>query len=253
MQKLNLFWKGRMPLECVTWKFNPHKELELNPTLEKKRLNIWEETIQNYPDTYDGHLLVLDNMKITPNTLHLETAFTTFSRVLALERLHLGFKYGCLGVQALIFSPDKRRILIGQRAEELMYCPLYYGGPGGMLEVADASLSFDVAIMREIEEEVRLEFQYQKNLIAITKDVYTKVGTCLLIESIASEEVDFNAPVEGNEEWMDNQLEWYHIEKLHDFDGRLCLESPIFAGRELLAYEMGQDSVIWTQQHKEIN
>ena len=245
MQELNMFWKGRMPLESVTWKFNPDKELELDPELERKRLEIWKETIEQYPDTYDGRLLVLDNLESSPNTLHLETAFTTFSRVLTLERLNLGFKYGCLGVQALIFSPDKGKILIGQRAEELMYCPLYYGGPGGMLEVSDASVSFDIATMREIEEEVRLEFLPQKHLVAIMKDMYTKVGSCLLIECIAAPKSSFSTPVEGNEEWTGRQLRWYDTEELLNFEDSLCLESPVFTKRELLEYQKGGESVIW--------
>jgi 8-oxo-dGTP pyrophosphatase MutT (NUDIX family) len=234
-----------MPLKKVTWNFNPEKEITLDSNLEDMRAKIWEETLEEYPGTYDGQLLVLDNIKIKQHALHLNTAFTIFSRIITLEKLKLGFKYGCLGVQALIFSSDKSRILIGQRAEELMYCPLYYGGPGGMLEVADAAVPFTTAAMREIEEEVRIEFQ-SKYLVAIMKDVYTKVGMCLLIECVISEAVDYNAPIEGNEEWMRKQLKWYNIKELKNFEDSFCLETLIFAKRELLKYQKGSESVIWT-------
>jgi 8-oxo-dGTP pyrophosphatase MutT (NUDIX family) len=245
MQELNLFWKGRIPLEKVTWKFHPEKELTLDANLEKKGRRSGKKTIAKFPDTYDGRLLVLDAIEINPKALHLDTAFTTFSRVLTLEKLKLGFKYRCLGVQALIFSPNKEMILIGQRAEDL-YCPLYYGGPGGMLEVFDAADQFGIAVMREIEEEVKLEFQSQKSLVAIMKDMYTKVGTCLLIEYIASKRADFVGPVEGNEEWAGRQLRWYDIDELLNFEDSVCLESPVFVKRELMKYHERRKNVIWS-------
>jgi 8-oxo-dGTP pyrophosphatase MutT (NUDIX family) len=243
----NTLWRGRFPLDWIDWKLDSGKEFTLSPELESKRNEIWQNIISEYPETYDGRLLVLDEFNIDSQNIFLNMGFITFSRILTLEKYNLGFhQYGCIGAQALILSPDKTHILFGQRSEGMMYCPLYYGGPGGMSEIADAELPFQTAILREIEEEVNLNFQTEKYLLAIMKDLYTKVGVCFLVECIVPEPFDLNTPVVGNEEWIDNQLQWYPIEDLESLEPSQCLESPIFAIYELNQFKAKGQSVLWS-------
>ena len=246
MPQMNILWKGRMPVDWIEWELDAEKEFILSSELETKREEIWRKTVTEYPDSYDGQLLVLDKFSINSQTAFLSMGYITFSRILILEKYGLGLhKYGCIGVQALVFSPDKTHVLMGQRSEDLMYRPLNYGGPGGMLEIVDANDTFQIAIMREIEEEVNLNFQAEKHLLVIMKDLYTKVGVCFLVECIVAEPFNLNAPVMGNEEWTNNQLQWYPVEEVAGLEQSMCLESPVFVKDEWELYQTTGESVLW--------
>jgi ADP-ribose pyrophosphatase YjhB (NUDIX family) len=246
MSQLNLLWKGRIPLEKVEWELDRKGGYKLSPELETKREEIWQKIVTDYPDSYDGSLLVLNDFSINSKSAFLKMGFIRFSRILTLEKFKSAFhKYGCMGVQSLIFSPKKTHILLGQRSEELMYCPLYYSGPGGMLETADAENPFQDAIMREVVEEVQVDFQLERYLVTIAKDLYTKVGVCFLVECEVAEPFNLSASVEGNEEWSDNQLLWYPIEDVRNLEESLFLESPVFVRDEWELYQTTGESVLW--------
>jgi ADP-ribose pyrophosphatase YjhB (NUDIX family) len=55
-------------------------------------------------------------------------------------------------MQMIVLSPDRKSILYGQRAANLLYCPLFHSVPGGILEARDTKGSFEDAVLREFRE-----------------------------------------------------------------------------------------------------
>ena len=243
---MEILWRGRISLENVHWSLSAEEEIRLELNLEKHRRNIWRETKTKHPESYDGKLLVLTDMRVKEHEMQLTTGYTRFSSVLTLEKFNLGFtKYGTLGVQAIILSNDLSHILIGQRAADLMYCPLYLSGPGGMLETSDVEGSFQAACLRELMEEASVAISPKMHLVAATMELNGTVGTVMIVVGKAAAETVLQEPVVGNEEWENRSLLWFEIDSLHSFEQARCLESIHFALNEWNQYQLGRENVIW--------
>jgi len=246
MPELEVHWKGRIPLEDVRWEMIPDSEMILPPDLEERREALWRKTLDDYPDSYDGELLFLSEFLVESASVFMRTASVRFSRIRTLvsEGRNLG-EYGCLGFQAMIFSPDRKHILIGERSKESMYCPLFLATPGGMLEVADIEHGFEEACMREVREEANLNIRPHKYMIALTKEIHGNVGAVILIETTATDPVEPSRLVEGNEEWTDGKLRWYSVDALEELDERIMLEGVLFTTRQWRLFKNTGSSILF--------
>jgi hypothetical protein len=247
MSGVHLYWKGRVPLEKIRIDFDISKELLLNAEHEAYRTDIWERAKKENADIYDGKLLVLTGFGRERDDFVLTTGFMSFSRVLTLHTLGVTPEfYGSLGVQALIFSPDLQYIIWGTRSLDSMYCPGFLASPGGMLEIQDAE-NIVSGLMREIKEEVFVKLSENITLVAIGKELHGTVGAGLFFEMMTDVQPDITQKVRGNEEWVDNSLEWYSVEDLADIKEDDSLDALVFARDELLAHRKGLSSVLWSQ------
>jgi len=247
MSDLTLYWKGKAPLDKVKWTFDPSREVLLDPILEKKRQDIWQENLVKHPDIYDGQLLVLEEFDVSGEAAMLEMSSIRFSRILILEEMGLGIDgYGVLGFQAIILSPNREYILFGERSETSLYCPLYNSVPGGMLEVEDAKGSFQAACMRELEEEAHINLESEMALVASVCEVQGRLGVVMLVEAVSTENPVEGDTVGGNEEWTDRLLVWHPVEKLETLDENLALEGLLFAKEEWETFKRKGTSLLWS-------
>ncbi|MGY5874283.1 MAG: NUDIX domain-containing protein [Candidatus Thorarchaeota archaeon] len=245
MSDLELYWRGRIPLSKVDWSLI-EEEVELPAHLEAKREEIWNQTLASHPDTYDGRVLVLRELKFTSDNINLGVGYIRFSNLMTLHTLGESLdRYGSLGMQVLVFTPDKKYTLLGERSPDSLYCPLYYSSPGGMLEMIDTETSVEEAVMREVREEMKLDVRAHKHLIALVGELHGTVGVALLIELISDQNVDVDKSVVGNEEWKGRKLSWHPSEFLETIDPKQALDGVVFAKVEWEKYKAGHDSVIW--------
>ena len=243
---LVVYWQGHIQIENVDWKLSPDSEIALPEELEQKRDTIWQKIIDQHPKAYDGMLLRLDSYSAKEERLRLNVSCIRFSRVQTLLESNMRLKpYGVLGVQAIILSPDRRYLLYGKRSKDHMHCPQFLGSPGGMLGIEDVEQPFWQACMREITEEAQIALRKEKLMIAIIADLYTPVGTVLLLHAIAEEQPDVTKPVPGNDEWTNQELHWHPVETLSVRDNSKSLEGIVFAKKEWQQFNNTGKSVIW--------
>jgi len=243
---LVVYWHGQIKTENVNWQLSPDSVIVLPEELELRRERIWQNIVDQYPKTYDGMLLRLDSFSVTNERLGLNLRCIRFSQAQTLLESNVRLEpYGVLGVQAIILSPDRRHLLYGERAKDLMHCPQFLGPPGGMLGIKDVERPFWQACMREIAEEAHITLRGEKLLIAITADLYTPVGTVLLLLTIAEEQPDVTKPVPGNDEWTNRELNWHPVETLFTLDNSKILEGLVFAKNDWHQYNDTGKSVIW--------
>lgn len=246
---MNIFWKGSIPIKKVQWRLD--KEwIILADSLEEQREQIWNDVRSKHPTSYDGDLLALKDFIVTNDEMILHMNIIKFSRILTLEKRgeHLQ-PYGTIGMQMIVLSPDRRCLLVGQRASNLLYCPDFYSGPGGMLEVDDAEGSFEDACIREFNEEVELEISNHLNVHAIMSEINGTVGVVFLLSTIAKENPDTESSVKGNEEWQENQLFWHSVEDLEIFNHANSLESVLFIKEDRARFERNELSIFWENRY----
>jgi hypothetical protein len=82
-------------------------------------------------------------------------------------------------------------------------------------------------------------------LIAITADLYTPVGTVLLLLAIVKEQPDVTKPVPGNDDWTNREFHWHPIETLHALDNSKILEGLVFAKKDRQQFDNTGKSFIW--------
>ncbi len=219
-----------MPCKSVQWMLE-EEQIILTDSFEDRREEIWKFVLSQHPDSYDGNLLVLKAFNIDSLNMNI----IKYSRIVTLERHgeHLR-PYGTIGMQITVFSPDRKYILVGQRARSVMYCPRYFSAPGGMLEVLNAEGSSEEACLREFNEEVELNILDDMILHAITSEINGTAGVVFILTGTAKSVQDIEMLVKGNEEWEGNHLKWYSVQDLETFTYSNSLESILFAKEELL-------------------
>ena len=246
MDGVQIHWRGRIPIQNVDWRFFPQKVQFLSESLERKRDDVWKATVESYPDTYDGKILTLDEFRATEETISMQLGFMKFSHVLTLDETKQRPQgYGTLGVQAILFSPDKKYILAGERSADSMYCPLYYAIPGGILEVADTEGDFESACLREISEEVEVKLEPEKEIVAITSELHGTVGAVTIMVGTVADVVDVSENIKGNEEWSDSRLAWYPVDRLEYFTPTNSLEGLLFVKDEWEMFQGSGKCVLW--------
>jgi ADP-ribose pyrophosphatase YjhB (NUDIX family) len=148
-------------------------------------------------------------------------------------------------MQSIIFSKDGAHVLAGRRTQNTSYCPLFYGVPGGILEVSDTKGSFESACMREVNEEVKIKLKSEKYLTAIIQEYHGSVGVVAMIATSVVGNPDMNVKVPGNEEWKDCELSWYPIDELDDVKLENSLEGLIFLKKEREIFTQDGSSIFW--------
>ena len=245
------FWEGRWNTKNVEWKLHSGSAFILSEELEAQRDAIWKDVKKTFPEIYDGTLLVLDHFVERENVFQMALREIQFSQVLTIEKTGDKLKpYGTIGVQMLILSPDGRFLLYGRRAKDLMHCPLFIAPPGGMFSGSDIKSTFSKACMREINEEVQIELQDEKYLIGVCADLYTQVGTVLVLLAYSKQTPDISQPVTGNEEWDGNLLNWHPVETLERLEYTNLLEGLVFAKIDWQNQILTGTSIIWGNKDK---
>ena len=246
MPDLQVFWKGKIPLDDVIWNFAPEREVFLSNDLEKQRENIWNEEVSTYPETYDGDILVLEDYNLIDGQMIFDLGFIKFSRVLTLAKVKQRPPgYGTLGMQAIIFSSCSTHVLAGKRTENTSYCPLFHTVPGGILEVSDTKRDFESACMRELHEEVDINLKPEKYLTGIIQEYHGSVGVAAIISTSASDNPKMNEKINGNEEWKGRELSWYPVDHLDDVTLENSLEGLLFLKKEREIFTQTGSSVFW--------
>ncbi|MBS3793950.1 MAG: NUDIX domain-containing protein [Candidatus Thorarchaeota archaeon] len=237
MKGHTVYWKGRVATGNIEFEHS-HERILLSHKLEEIREHIWEETVQQYPNSYDGDILVLEGVSSKNERMILHTKEIKFSRVLVLERIgqKLG-EYGTVGLQMAVFSENHQYILYGERAHTEMYCPGLYSLPGGMLEVSDTEGSFDHACMREFLEEVSIDIHEGRHLIGIVKDLHSAVGITLIVKGEAKTKPQAGRQIQGNKEWKDETLKWYDVDSLASLGKHQVLSGLLFLKKEFSALQ----------------
>jgi hypothetical protein len=248
MPDLKIIWSGKIPLEDVVWKLSSEKEYFLSTELEKQRNKIWKKIVNKYPETYDGMVIILDDFHYTSEQMVFDLGFMRFSRILTLNEVkQRPSGYGSLGMQAIIFSPDKTNVLAGLRAEDSSYCPLFHAVPGGILETSDVEGSFESACMREIDEEVAVALEAEKHLVGLLSELHGSVGVVALISGTVSKTPKPNEHVYGNEEWAERRLSWYSGEELERIKFENSLEGLLFVKNDRERFEKTGNSIFWNE------
>jgi hypothetical protein len=141
--------------------------------------------------------------------------------------------------------PDRKFILVGVRSKDSLYRPLYLTTPGGMLEAEDAKGSVEAACERELNEEALLATAREKYLVAIVEGTKGVSGPNLIVEAIASGNVNPREQVIGNEEWVDSRLKWLPVQDLDHLDTSHALEGLVFAADQWHKYLAYGNSILW--------
>ncbi len=132
-----------------------------------------------------------------------------------------------LGTQCLVFSPDKKYILVGKRSLSEIYYPGAIVNVGGMLELNDLEKQPKDALMREVYEEIQIPLKFDASLKAILVG-WNKISVTFLISTtiIASHNFDYKKeviPADKNE--FESNLYWISVNDIKNllpdqlFDG----------------------------------
>jgi ADP-ribose pyrophosphatase YjhB (NUDIX family) len=247
LQDLKTLWKGIVPIREVRWTYSSDCEHVLSRELEAHKNKIWTDTLNKYPDTYDGKILILDNFQINEGVVEFMLSFMRFSRILVLVKTGQPAPgYGTLGFQSIIFSLDKKHVLAGTRSERSQYCPLFHSVPGGMLETRDLEGDFESACMREIEEETDVKLAPEKYLVALVSELHGTVGVVAVISALVSQNYDIKERVSGNKEWKNQELSWYSVDRLNNCLQENSLEGLLFVKQERSAFRKTNSSALWS-------
>jgi 8-oxo-dGTP pyrophosphatase MutT (NUDIX family) len=228
----------------VTWRF-VEDEVKIPSNLESERERIWNDLLHVHPDLYDGRLLVLRELSILNDSVNFGLGIMPFSMALTFNRLGMKMdRFGALAMAAIVFSHNKKHILIGERTADSEYCPRYKGSPGGWLEESDVDLQVEDALMREVNEEMNLDVEPEKHLVALAAELHGTIAVNLLIEVVSPASVDVSSPVNGNEEWEERSLIWHPIDILDNLDEGSTMDALVFAKNEWQRYKENQDCVL---------
>jgi ADP-ribose pyrophosphatase YjhB (NUDIX family) len=225
---VQVLWKGRKNLENIRWKHDASKKFSFSQEFMERKNQLWAEMTAEFPQIYDGTIVVLEKYQVEEAQIIFYNRSIKFSELVMLERNNLPMpeSLGPLGFQAVVLNQPKSHFLMGKRSEKSEYKPGYLTIPGGLFEMDDLKGSVKDACLRELNEEIDLQFdESEMHLIAILKDY--GLGINLLIESQILEERSTAHYVTGNEEW-ENKLQWMTFANAQNLDEKLILEGLSF-------------------------
>jgi len=231
MREIKIVWEGFLNLDSISWGSTNYPEYKLNPKLDKKRKEYWDIHAKKFPNDYDGTLLFLYDLKFENEKLILHVGTIKFSTVIYMARNKIAVDkgIGMIGIQCIIFSPKKDYILVGERTMAQDYYPGALTIPGGMLENEDLTSPPKDSFMREVYEEVILNYRKDHNLLAILTG-WNDISVTFLLSAVMDESTEFNPKkiVYGDEfEWK-NDLRWLSIQKLKEYSDEHILNGLIY-------------------------
>jgi len=203
---LQILWEGELNLDHIRWNNNKFQEFKLTAPLHKKIQNHWENHIKSYPDDYDGSLLFLNDFHFKNTELFLDTSYMKFSTATYMTKNKVSVEkgIGVLGVQYLVFSPNKHYIIMGKRTLNESYYPGATTIPGGILEIGDLNRSPKEALMREAYEEIGIPLEENACLTAILTG-WNGISVTFLISVNLKKTYEFDP----DESIKTEQNEWY--------------------------------------------
>ncbi|MFW9864482.1 MAG: NUDIX hydrolase [Candidatus Thorarchaeota archaeon] len=214
---LQVKWDGELLLNYIKWNKISFQEFSLTPDNYPHIRKNWNNHLRENPNDYDGNLLFLDSFQYKNDYLQLNVSLIKFSTVIYMvkKKIPVNKGIGVCGTQYLVFSPNRKHILVGERSLTKTYFPGVTTCPGGLLESNDLAQKPEVSLLRELYEEVNLPFKSENMLIAILGG-WNGVSVTFLISTVISESFNYN-PNElihaQHEEWEGN-LRWHPIEEL---------------------------------------
>ena len=214
MSGYNVHWKGKTSIDYVTWELL-EDEIFLPDHLEARRNTLWEQLVAREPTAYDGNCLYAQDLQLSPDKIHITTRSIKFSRHITLieEKTRLD-GYSSIGVNALIYTPDRKHLLVGIRSPDVLYYPEYATVPTGLVMKEDTEGTVRDAFLREVNEETNIQLDNEMNLIAITTEQRDPYAIQMLIQCTAKHVPDIRIPVPGNNEWKNRQLHWTPLDQL---------------------------------------
>jgi 8-oxo-dGTP pyrophosphatase MutT (NUDIX family) len=210
-------WEGNLPLSKIHWKSPILQEYTHSNRFRSEIEENWIHHKTFYPADYDGISLFLYDYTFSYSELYLYVGTIQFSTMIYLYKHHIPINkgLGVIGVQSLIFSPDKSHILIGKRALNQEYFPGSLTLPGGIMEIEDFMKPASESLMREIHEEVPLEFEPYGGLFSILAGWNPVSMTFLLYNTVKpSVDFDFRDIISGDEKEWEGNLRWMSMHEL---------------------------------------
>ena len=148
------FWSGTFLLNKILFQ-NDHILENCDDNLQKNIKSIWTRYLQNYPDSYDGKLILLHEFEYTEDLrgdnsyLLLKVSNINYSTIIGLRGLQIPIQdYGILGTQIAIFNDKRTHVLVGRRKYDQEYAPGILTFPGGILEISDIN-NPETSLLRE--------------------------------------------------------------------------------------------------------
>lgn len=220
-ENFRVLWDGSLPLSKIHWDTPILPEYSHSNQLKEKISENWSEHKAKYPNDYDGISLYLYDYSFLNSELILKVGTVHFSTFIYLykHKIPVNQGYGLIGTQSLIFSPDKSHILVGKRALNQEYFPGALTLPGGIAEVSDFMYPASESLMREVHEEVPLEFEPTGGLFSILVG-WNPVSVTLLLYNTVKQTSKFDLSdviSEDAKEWNGN-LKWIGLNALKNLD-----------------------------------
>jgi 8-oxo-dGTP pyrophosphatase MutT (NUDIX family) len=239
MQNINVLWEGKLPLYCIRWNKRRLYEFKLPPKYDYKIQSCWNTHISENPKDYDGKLLFLDSFQFKDKKLYLNTSCIRFSTITFMEKTKIRVEkgIGVFGTQYLIYSPDKKYFLVGERALNLSYFPGATTIPGGILEIEDLSRTPNKALIRELNEEVSLPFHKDMFLNAILEG-WNGISVTFLITINTLDSYHFkpNESIPADQDEWNNNLIWMSVAELKKHTQKQYLDGLIYYQSKLIEH-----------------
>ncbi|TFG16721.1 MAG: NUDIX hydrolase [Promethearchaeota archaeon] len=215
MPEIKAIWEGNLSLSNIDWGNFTHPEYKLHSKFDSKVSSFWKKYFKEHPNDYDGTLLFLYNFEFNNSCLNLNTGTIKFSTLVFMSNFNLKVNkgIGMIGVQCLIFNSQHDLVLAGRRTKNQSYYPGALTLPGGMLELTDLNQDPKVSFMREIKEEVDLEFRNPVNLIAIISG-WNGISITFLLSTQVDLPVSSYQRLHGDKDEWEDGLEWMPINDL---------------------------------------
>ena len=238
----NPFWEGMVELENVLVSIDPMFNCSQTKYSEHLVDPIWKEFQKKHPQSYDGSLVLLEDFEVDEKfscgcellTLHLSKV--NFSTFIACKEIGTPLnRFGVLGTQCAILSPDKSHIIVGRRGLDNSYCPGKLTIPGGMLETTDLQ-QLQASLMREVREEIAIEEGNINNIqIKTMLREHENFSTIILLTAILYQPFYQKQTFKGNDEWQDKKLFWLSFEALKTIPDHELMEGLTYLKRKTIS------------------
>ena len=220
-ENFRVLWEGSLPLTKIHWDTPILSEYTHSDRYNEEIQENWEEHKAKYPSDYDGISLYLYDYSFANSELILKVGTVHFSTIIYLykHRIPVNQGYGLIGTQSLIFSPDKSHILVGKRALNQEYFPGALTLPGGIAEVGDFMYPASESLMREVHEEVPLEFEPDGGLFSILVGWNPVSVTFLLFNTVKeTSKFDLSDVISNDAKEWEGKLKWISMNVLKKMD-----------------------------------
>ena len=215
MPEIKAIWEGNLALSNIVWGISTHPEYKMHSKYNSRVTSFWKKHLEENPNDYDGTLLFLYDFEFSNSSLKLNMGTIKFSTIKYMSNYNLTINkgIGMIGVQCLIFNSQHDLVLAGRRAKNQSYYPGALTLPGGMLEFEDLNHDPKISFMREIKEEVELEFKNSFNLIAIISG-WNGISITFLLSTQIDHPVTSHQRLHGDKDEWEDGLEWMPIKDL---------------------------------------